>query len=92
MSSPQIHIIELFFFSARQVPVAVISDPEARAAYVYLLGEHGEEVTDAPYTLEDLVASWTQEDEVVRRALLTAVTKLFFKRQGKGSPPAEPGS
>lgn len=58
-----------------------LTDPRARAALVWMLGEYGEHMADAPYALEELVDAWGEEQsEEVRLELLTAVPKLFFKR------------
>ncbi|CAI5470132.1 unnamed protein product [Closterium sp. Yama58-4] len=58
-----------------------VTDPRAKAALVWMLGEYGQHMGDAPYTLEGFVNSWEEETNAeVRLELLTAVAKLFFKR------------
>jgi len=54
----------------------------ARAAYVWVLGEFGERVQDAPYVLESIITDNYDEEESteVRSAIITATAKLFFKR------------
>ncbi len=54
--------------------------PSARAAFVWVLGEFGHTVQDAPYTLETLVFKFSEQAPEVKRALLSSVAKLFFKR------------
>lgn len=57
-----------------------ILDTAARAAYVYILGELGEKIQDAPYVLESMIESFTAEPMEMKLALITAIGKLFFKR------------
>jgi hypothetical protein len=58
-----------------------VSEREAKAALVWMLGEYGQDVSDAPYVLESIVEGWAEEDsEAVRLEILTAGAKLFFKR------------
>jgi AP-4 complex subunit beta-1 len=48
---------------------------------LYLLGEHGDKIDNAPYLLEPLIDSVKSEQSgPVRLALLTATAKLFFRR------------
>ena len=51
-----------------------------RAALVWMLGEHGDIVVEAPYVLEKLVDTYESNATGVNLSLLTAVVKLFFKR------------
>jgi len=54
---------------------------EGRAAVVWLIGEYGETIDDAPYILETLIDAYEEEQSAkVRMELLTATIKLFFKR------------
>eukprot|EP00884_Botryococcus_braunii_P006125 jgi/Botrbrau1/15513/Bobra.0225s0004.1 len=57
-----------------------VEEPEARAAFIWILGEHGQAIQDAPYLLEPLAGALEEEEVAVRLALLTAAAKLFFKR------------
>eukprot|EP00195_Chlamydomonas_chlamydogama_P008244 CAMPEP_0202904088 /NCGR_PEP_ID=MMETSP1392-20130828/27835_1 /ASSEMBLY_ACC=CAM_ASM_000868 /TAXON_ID=225041 /ORGANISM="Chlamydomonas chlamydogama, Strain SAG 11-48b" /LENGTH=846 /DNA_ID=CAMNT_0049591569 /DNA_START=246 /DNA_END=2786 /DNA_ORIENTATION=+ len=59
---------------------AHIEEPEARAALLWIIGQFGQHIPDAPYTLETLVEGFGGEEACVRLALLTAATQLFFKR------------
>uniref|UniRef100_A0A7S3L4E5 AP complex subunit beta n=1 Tax=Amphora coffeiformis TaxID=265554 RepID=A0A7S3L4E5_9STRA len=57
------------------------TDPVGRASIIYLLGECGELVQDAPYALEKLIDNYDDIKETdVKLALLTATVKLFFMR------------
>ena len=58
-----------------------IDEPEAKAAMLWMLGEYGEFLNDAPYLLEPFIDGFEEEiSPSVRLALLTASMKLFFKR------------
>lgn len=64
-----------------------------KAAVVWMLGEFGQLIDDAPYILEPLIDAIVSAggrgdaaDASVRCELLTSTVKLFFKR-----PPGEPG-
>ncbi|BBN14125.1 AP-4 complex subunit beta-1 [Marchantia polymorpha subsp. ruderalis] len=58
-----------------------VTEPKAKAALVWMLGEYAYDMSDAPYVLEGFVQSWAEEDFAeVRLELLTAVAKCFFKR------------
>lgn len=57
------------------------SAPDGRAAAVWIVGRWGEEIVNAPYMLEPLIDSYEDEPSAdVKLALLTAATRLFFKR------------
>ena len=58
-----------------------MEDPSGKAAVVWMIGEYGQLIDDAPYLLEPLIDGVKDEDSVlVRCELLTATLKLFFKR------------
>lgn len=58
-----------------------IEDNDARAALVWVLGEYGQEITEAPYMLEPLIDNYEEENSLtVKLQLLSASMKLFFKR------------
>jgi len=55
--------------------------PLGRAAAVWIVGAWGDEILDAPYMLEPLIDNFASENAPeVKLALLTAATRLFFKR------------
>ncbi|MEW5316344.1 MAG: hypothetical protein WDW38_007723 [Sanguina aurantia] len=60
--------------------LAAISEPDAKAALIWMLGTFGQAVQSAPYQLEALVETFSSEAPNVRLALLTAAVQLFFKR------------
>ena len=58
-----------------------IEEPEGKIACIWMIGEYGETIAEAPYILEGLIESFPEEqDSLVKMELLTATTKLFFKR------------
>uniref|UniRef100_A0A6V2IVW9 Beta-adaptin appendage C-terminal subdomain domain-containing protein n=1 Tax=Ditylum brightwellii TaxID=49249 RepID=A0A6V2IVW9_9STRA len=58
-----------------------MTEPEGKASVVHLLGECGDIVGEAPYSLEKLIDSYDEiKDASVKIALLTSTIKLFFKR------------
>ncbi len=58
-----------------------ISDTPGKAAVVWMIGEFGDTIPDAPYILEGLINNWEEEDSPdVRLELTAAAAKLFFKR------------
>ena len=57
------------------------SAPQGRAAAIWIVGAWGDEILDAPYMLEPLIDNFAHENAVeIKLALLTAATRLFFKR------------
>ncbi|KAJ9512707.1 hypothetical protein QJQ45_019004, partial [Haematococcus lacustris] len=59
---------------------AGVSEPEAKAALIWIIGQFGQHIQDAPYLLEPLVEGFSSEEVAVRLALLTAGAQLFFRR------------
>ena len=58
-----------------------ITEPTGKASVIFLLGEYGELITEAPYALERVIDSYDNiADECVKTALLAATVKLFFLR------------
>eukprot|EP00743_Colponemidia_sp_Colp-15_P002288 GILK01002479.1.p1 GENE.GILK01002479.1~~GILK01002479.1.p1 ORF type:complete len:794 (-),score=148.65 GILK01002479.1:161-2542(-) len=58
-----------------------ITEPEGKTAVVWMIGEFGELIHDAPYILEPLINNFMDEQShIVKMELLTATMKLFFKR------------
>lgn len=58
-----------------------IEEPEGKIACIWMVGEYGETIAEAPYILEGLIEAFPEEqDSLVKMELLTATTKLFFKR------------
>ncbi|GBE60453.1 HEAT repeat-containing protein [Babesia ovata] len=55
-----------------------IREPQALSYYIWILGEYGESVEHAPYTLEDLIDRPDISD--IAKELLCASMKVFFKR------------
>jgi len=58
-----------------------VEDPAAKAALVWVLGEFGGEVLEAPYLLETCIDAYADEASATTKLhLLAAAMKLFFKR------------
>jgi len=58
-----------------------IEDPQGKAAVIWMVGEYGAELVEAPYMLEPLIDRYEEEPSgEVRLALLVATAKLFFQR------------
>ena len=56
-------------------------DPEARVVLVWMLGEFGKQVLEAPYKLEAIIDSYDElTSSNVKLQLMTAAMKLFFQR------------
>ena len=58
-----------------------ISEPIGKASVIFLLGEYGESIAEAPYALEKVIDSYDNiTDDGVKTSLLAATVKLFFQR------------
>jgi vesicle coat complex subunit len=58
-----------------------VTEPSGKASIIYLLGECGENVREAPYALEKLIDTYDEmQDASVKEALLTSTVKLFLVR------------
>ena len=58
-----------------------IDDSEARSCVVWMIGEFGEDMLEAPYMLEPLIDNYeTEVSASMNIQLLVAAMKLFFKR------------
>jgi len=58
-----------------------ITEPMGKASVIFLLGEYGESITEAPYALERVIDSYDNiTDDGVKTALLASTLKLFFQR------------
>lgn len=66
--------------------IQFISEPEAKAAAIWMLGEYGDKVEESPYILENLCESWKDMDSHVKLQLLVAAVKVFFKRPQECQP------
>eukprot|EP00607_Mallomonas_marina_P010992 CAMPEP_0182423356 /NCGR_PEP_ID=MMETSP1167-20130531/9325_1 /TAXON_ID=2988 /ORGANISM="Mallomonas Sp, Strain CCMP3275" /LENGTH=891 /DNA_ID=CAMNT_0024602253 /DNA_START=64 /DNA_END=2739 /DNA_ORIENTATION=+ len=58
-----------------------LDDPDACAVVIWMLGEYGEHVPEAPYLFESLINRYDDDmSNPVKLHLLTATMKLFFVR------------
>ena len=70
--------VEPFLIFLNRTCLDQISDNNGKAAFIWIVGQFGELIEDAPYILEKLI-----EDDVssqIQKYLVVATTKLFFKR------------
>jgi len=59
----------------------IVAEPEGKCAILWILGEYGLLIEDAPYLLEPMIDGFCEEvSGAVRLEMLTAVVKLFFCR------------
>lgn len=66
--------------SIASIPQESIAEPEARAAYLWVLGEYGAQIQDAPYVLEGFTDEFASEEpavKLVRPACLLPCTKAL---------------
>eukprot|EP00928_Gymnodinium_smaydae_P079144 TRINITY_DN6314_c0_g2_i1.p1 TRINITY_DN6314_c0_g2~~TRINITY_DN6314_c0_g2_i1.p1 ORF type:complete len:874 (-),score=199.29 TRINITY_DN6314_c0_g2_i1:189-2534(-) len=61
--------------------IRIVTEPEGKCAVLWILGEYGNEIEDAPYLLEPMIDGFLEETSgPVRLEMLTAAVKLFFGR------------
>jgi AP-4 complex subunit beta-1 len=59
----------------------IASDDEGKAAIIWMIGEFGEDITDAPYIIEGILNNINTNDNIqITNALISATVKLFLKR------------
>ncbi|CUG86398.1 beta adaptin, putative [Bodo saltans] len=61
-------------------------DDESKTALVWVLGEFGEHIEDAPYLIEGMSSNLVQEPYQLRLEILTSSMRLFFKRPPEMQP------
>merc|ERR1719300_1868602 len=57
-----------------------VDENEGKAAVIWILGEYGDTIQEAPYILETFIDNYDMNEDSVRLELLTASMKLLFKR------------
>lgn len=61
--------------------IKIVTEPEGKCALLWILGEYGVSIEDAPYLLESMIDSFLEESNAsVRLEMLTSTVKLFFCR------------
>lgn len=59
----------------------IVTEPDGKCALLWILGEYGLLIEDAPYLLEPMIDGFMEETSgAVRLEMLTATVKLFFCR------------
>lgn len=56
-----------------------IDEVEPRVALIWMLGEFGNEITEAPYLLEPIIDRYDEESPQIKLELLSSTMKLFFQ-------------
>lgn len=57
-----------------------LSEPEARAALIWIIGEYSDRIDNADEILEQFMNGFQDENTQVQLQLLTAIVKLFLKK------------
>lgn len=66
---------------AVQKCLKIVSEPDGKSALLWILGEYGLLIEDAPYLLEPMIDGFMEESSgAVQLEMLTAAVKLFFCR------------
>lgn len=61
--------------------IRIVTEPDGKCAILWILGEYGLLIDDAPYLLEPMIDGFLEEPSgAVRLETLTAAVKLFFLR------------
>ena len=59
----------------------IASDDEGKAAIIWMIGEFGEEISEAPYIIESIIGNLNANENLqITHAILSATVKLFLKR------------
>jgi len=59
----------------------IVTEPEGKCAVLWILGEYGSLIEDAPYLMEPMIDGFLEEPSgAVRLEMLTSAVKLFFSR------------
>lgn len=58
----------------------IVTDPDAVATIVLMLGNYGQAYPPAPYLLHELIKTWGKQKDPVKSALIFATLKIFFHR------------
>jgi len=69
-----------YFLPALARCLKKVEDPEAHSVLIWMLGEFGKQVVEAPYKLEKIIDCYEELSAPVKLQTLTATMKLFFKR------------
>ena len=76
--NPSLNIMVLPYLSRMMKRV---DDAAAKASLIWMVGEFGDNIIEAPYMLEAIINNYEEEQSVaIKLQLLTASMKLFFKR------------
>lgn len=62
----------------------ILDQPEARAAFVWIIGEYAERIDNSGELIETFMDSFNEEPVIVQLQLLTATVKLYLKKDFPG--------
>lgn len=63
-----------------------MTERNGKSAFVWVLGQFGEQIPEAPYILEKVIEDEADESSDLQSFLVVAVTRLFFKRAPEVKP------
>ena len=63
-----------------RVSYDTLDSTESRSAFIWIMGQFGDIVQDAPYLLEDICQEFEGQESNVKLAMLTSAINLFCKR------------
>lgn len=66
--------------SISKVPYKNLDSLESQTSFIWIMGQFGDGVQDAPYLLEDICKGFESKDSTIKLAMLTSVVSLFCKR------------
>ena len=72
--------------SISRIKFQVLNTSEARSSFIWILGQFGDEVQDAPYILENLCEGFGSSENSLKLTMLTSVVSLFCKRPAECLP------
>jgi AP-1 complex subunit beta-1 len=62
----------------------ILDQPEARAAFVWIIGEYAERIDNSSELIETFMESFNEEPVIVQLQILTATVKLYLKKDFPG--------
>merc|ERR1719192_163416 len=57
-----------------------VTEEKAKCAVIFLLGAYGNDISDAPYILENFIDCFDEQPHTAKLELIPATLNLFFKR------------
>jgi len=60
-----------------------VTEEKAKVAVIFLLGAYGNDISDAPYILENIIDCFEEQPHSAKLELIPASVNLFYKRPGE---------